>query len=177
MSSRKNGRFDEPTRRKIIRSIRKGNFLTVASSRAGLGEKTASGWKSRGKREYDAAIAEAGDEPKITVYAQFYLDVSKADAKFEGRLQKVLNATESPSDARFTLAAKYPTRWGGKNLHRVELCGPDGGSIDVTIDARAAFFKSLTASLEREGFAEPDPESGEAPGAESSTPSPGDAAT
>ena len=177
MSSRKPGRFDEATRAKIIRSLRKGNFLSVAGARAGLGEKTANRWKSRGEREYAAAIAKADDgDPTITPYAQFYLDVVRADAKFEGRMLKVLKASKSPADARHVLANKYPDRWGGKNLHRVEYSGPGGGPIDVTIDARLAFARNLTASLEREGLAPTDPESGEDTGTEYGTPGPGEAA-
>ncbi len=103
--------------KKIVTTIRKGNYREVAACLVGLAPETLSRWMSR------------DDQP----YMDFRQAVLEAEQLAEMRAVELIMraAAKDANHAKWWLERKFPHRWGRKDRHEAsrDRSALDGGSI------------------------------------------------
>lgn len=116
------GSLTPEVQRKILETIRKGNYRVTAARVAGITAKTLCGWMRLGraelaewKRAADASPGRPPDPPADGTLGYFCAAVMQAEAEAEARAAESVHQAGA-SDPKFALAwleRKFPGRWSG----------------------------------------------------------------
>lgn len=110
--------------RRIVTSLRAGNYAVVAAKAAGISEPTFYRWMEHGEDKGEENLPEHG------TFREFRESVTRAIAEAEEVLVKRWQK-HSITDwraARDLLARRHPEKW--KSTERREVTGADGGPIN-----------------------------------------------
>jgi len=113
--------------RRIVASLRAGNYANVAAQAAGIAEPTFYRWMEKGEDKGEENI------PEWEHYREFRESVTRAQTEAEETLVKrwAKHAITDWRAARDLLARRHPERW--KSTERREHTGADGGPIGVAV--------------------------------------------
>lgn len=134
------------TQTRIIEALRAGNYIDVACAYAGIGTSTYYRWMQRSK-EHDSPV----------IYVEFREAVQRARA--EAEIRNVGLVQRAASDGTWQAAAwflerSHPRKWGRHDRH--EVTGPDGGPLEVEVDAGSLEARLAAIIARRRGTDEAD---------------------
>ena len=140
-----------------------GLSVTRAAGWAGVSESVIRNWLIRGEAAAKVAAGKRSAHDQLCV--EFLREHTKVDHEEIMRCETILNlsmglgtgadAWQAASDAekdravstaKFKLTHRYPGEYSTRA--GLELTGPDGGPIDLALDAEAVFAKMLKAQVE-----------------------------
>lgn len=135
-------KFTPDTRDKILTALRAGNYRITACRYANISHHTLLKWLK---------IAENPDAPPE--YVEFATAVEKAEADAE--VADLALIRRAAQDGQWQAAAwirerKNPERWGRRDRASVELSGPDGGPLELSVShlVDVSAIEGLLGSLE-----------------------------
>ena len=134
------------TQNRIIEALRAGNYIDVACSYAGIGTTTYYRWMQR-----------ASDPESPDIYRDFRDAVQRARAEAEIRNVGLIQRAASDGTwqaAAWFLERSHPRKWGRHDRH--EVTGPDGGPLEVAVDADTLEARLAAIIARRRGTDEAD---------------------
>jgi hypothetical protein len=134
------------TQGRIIEALRAGNYIDVACAYAGIGTSTYYRWMQR-----------ALDPDAPDIYREFREAVQRARAEAEIRNVGLIQRAASDGTwqaAAWFLERSHPRKWGRHDRH--EVTGPDGGPLEVAVDAESLEARLAAIIARRRGTDETD---------------------
>lgn len=114
----------------IIDLLKRGNYLSTASSYVGISPATITSWAKKGN-----ALAQEQDERDLDeteqMFVWFAVEVEKARAWAEIKSVEIIRqaGNETWQAAAWFLERTNPREWG--RVSRTEITGADGGAIEI----------------------------------------------
>lgn len=150
--------IDQPIVEFICAQLRLSLSLQDASALAGLGRETAVDWLNKGLPNLDAVRSQAAlqnttfNEGSLNDYGKFALSVERAHADARKLLTGIVLSDRQSPDSRARHGAwvleRRHTKEYGPPSSRVELSGPEGEPIAVSVDASERAILEAALSIQ-----------------------------
>jgi len=134
------------TQSRIVEALRAGNYIDAACAYAGIGTTTYYRWMQR-----------AQDPTAPDIYRDFRDAVERARAEAEIRNVGLIQRAASDGTwqaAAWFLERSHPRKWGRHDRH--EVTGPDGGPVELAVDAQSLEARLAAIIARRRGTDEAD---------------------